>query len=246
MEIVSLHPVSEDVLSTYVQSLPTALIDRAAAGRAHAVNQLSSGLAQSFSGQSPSFAARPFGLSFWEAQIDRSIGMTLRPPGRLFIEAGLDRKLVHSMPIRLEVEAGTMAGAWMPARLVPTALAGFDEHLERSARRLVEAELDPLLMLELMWSALNHAQERGVGLLEAQDLVVPGMVISGAKVHGPDPQRLPEHLRQRIEQATTPTKKAGLLDRLLRRVDVSAPRSTNGYVSDVTYVEQHERPDAPQ
>lgn len=242
MEVVSLHPIEDEVVRAYVAGLPADMVVRAAGGSLRAANALTFGLAAELAQRGPSFASRPFGLSFWEAQVDRSLGMLMRPPARLFIEAGLERRASQSMPIRLETQGGTMGGAWLPARLVPAALDGFDAHLERSAKRLVEAEIDAILALELMRTALVHARDERIGLLEAQDLIVPGGPGTGQAVYGPDAGRMPRQLLDRIESAITPPRKPTLLDRLFRRVErVDSPESTNGHGSDVTTVECHEQ-----
>ncbi|HYJ13663.1 MAG TPA: hypothetical protein VEW66_08730, partial [Thermomicrobiales bacterium] len=170
--MVSLHPIKEQVVLNYVATLQGVMVDeridewlgasarlvhdRAATGSEPAANQITTGLAQALALVGPLYVSQPFGLSFWEAQVDRSMGLMMRPPSRLFLEAGLDRQVARGMPIRLAAQAGMMGGAWIPARLVPVALAGFDDHLERSARRLREAELDPFRSLELMHTALTH------------------------------------------------------------------------------------------
>lgn len=259
MEMVSLHPIEERVVVDYVATLqgtivdprvdewlgaPVKLIhDRAATGSEVAANQITTGLALALARVGPLYASQPFGLSFWEAQVDRSMGLLMRPPARLFQEAGLDRRVARGMPIRLAAQAGMMGGAWIPARLVPEALAGFHDHLERSARRLQEAELDAVRALELMHTALTDARDRGLGLIEAQDLVVPGMSIPGVTIVGPDVGRLPAELQMRILETITPPKKPGLFDRLLRRVDVAEPPASNGHFSDVTAVEHDDRVD---
>ena len=241
MEIVSLHPVDDETVRAYLDTVEAGVLDRAASGSARAANQVTFGLAESLARQSPSFASRPFGLSFWEAQVDRSMGMMMRPPSRLFIAAGMDRRVAATMPIRLEAQAGTMGGAWIPARLIGETLDAFDAHLERSAKRLLDAEIDPPLAIELMRAALIHAQERRLGLFEAQDLIVPGVSVPGQTVIGPDLERLPPEVLARIEAVIVPPKKPGLLDRLLRRVDAPSPEPTNGHYSDVTIVERHEQ-----
>ena len=242
METVSLHPIEEDIVREFVASASSDLLGRAAAGSVRAANQLTFGLAAQLAQSRASFAARPFGFTFWEAQVDRSLGMLLRPPARLFQDAGMDRRAAHAMPIRLEPQAGTMGGAWLPARLVPKALDLLDAHLERSAKRLVEAELDPMLALELLHTALTYARDEGVGLMEVQDLIVMGAPAPAMPVYWPDPARLPDDFHARVVQAMTPPKKPGLLDRLRRRPNaVSNGQSPNGHYSDVTAVERHEQ-----
>jgi hypothetical protein len=257
MEMVSLHPIEERVVVDYVATLQGTIVDarvdewfgsparsvldRAAAGSEPAINQITTGVAQALARVGPLYASQPFGLSFWEAQVDRSMGLLMRPPARLFLDAGFDRRVARGMPIRLVAQGGMMGGAWIPARLIPEALAGLEDHLERSARRLQEAELDPFRALELMYTALTHAREKGQGLFEAQDLVVPGMAIPGLTILGPDAARLPAALQARIHESIAPPRKPGLFDRLLRRVDAPQPPASNGHFSDVTIVEHHDR-----
>jgi hypothetical protein len=240
MEIVSLHPVDDEVVRRYTATVQARLAAHTMPASVRSANQITVGLVEELSRLGPSFASQPFGLSFWEAQVDRSLGMLMRPPSRLFVDAGLDRRLAQAMPIRLEAQAGMMGGAWIPARLVPEALEGLDDHLERSAKRLVEAELEPALALELMWTALSHARDHGVGLIEAQDVIVPGLQGSHLSVVGPDLRRLPPDMLSRITTAITPVKKPGLLDRLFRRVEAEPKPPTNGHFSDVTTVEHHD------
>jgi hypothetical protein len=144
MEMVSLHPIEEGVVQDYVATLqgvkvderidqwlgePARLIhDRAATGSEPAANRITAGLAHALAQVGPLYASQPFGLSYWEAQIDRSIGLLMRPPARLLLDSGLERRVARGMPIRLTAQAGMMGGAWIPARLIPVALAGFEDH----------------------------------------------------------------------------------------------------------------------
>jgi hypothetical protein len=124
-----------------------------------------------------------------------------------------------------------MGGAYIPARLVDQAAQMLDEHLERSARRLAEAEYDAVASTGLMYEALTFAREQGVGLFEAQDVVGPGgEALPGISVVMPDPRRWDRALVTRIEEAITPPKQPGLFQRMFGR---GKPRSSsNGYHPD--------------
>lgn len=190
--------------------------------------------------EQPVFAAPRFGLTVWEAQIDRGIGMLMRPPSHLLRDAGLDIHAARTLPIRLELSRGMMGGAYVPARLVPDLAAFLDAHEVRIARRLAAAEYDPVAMLGLLLQAVSFAQERGLGLYEAMDVVTPDLrpVLPGAQVIGPDRARLPKEVRDRIAQAARPPKQPGLLARLFGRTPANFPGHggqtvVNGYVTDV-------------
>lgn len=186
----------------------------------------------------PVYAAPRFGLTVWEAQIDRGIGMLMRPPSRLLMDAGLETRAARSMPIRLELNRGTMGGAFVPARLVPDLAALLDRHETRIARRLAAAEYDAVEMLGLLLEAVSYAQERELGLFEAMDVVTPDLrpVIPGAMVIGPDRKRMPKDEQSRIAAAAKPPKKPGLLARLFGRTPANLPGGqtiANGYITDV-------------
>jgi len=240
MELISLHPFDPDVASRYVRALvagappdaawgawwnsaATAAVDRAREGSEDAANQISLGLAYALAQEQPVFVHEGFGLTTWEARVDRGVGMLMRPPSRLFVDAGLDRQVVQAMPIRLDLQRGLMGGAYVPARLVGDLYELLDFRLDRMARRLHEAEYDAVALLGLMFEAGSYARERGLGLYEAIDAV--GAPIPGMVVIEPDAKRLDRELRGRIEQAIKPQKGPGLLSRLLGRGRAS---SANG------------------
>lgn len=85
--------------------------------------------------------ARP-GLTQLEARFDRGIGMLLRPPSRLFADAGLETVAARRMPIRLDASGGSMGGAVLPPNQVAQFRARLETSLERLARRMAEAEMD--------------------------------------------------------------------------------------------------------
>jgi hypothetical protein len=159
-------------------------------------------------------------LTTLEARIDRGVGMLLRPPSRLFAEAGLDVPAARAMPIRLDLASGLMGGAFVPARLVPQLQDLLDGRLERFARRLNEAELDGVAALGLLYELCAAARARGVGIYEALDVITldaPASWPPGARVYGPDRKRLDKRLRARLEEAAKPPRKPGLVARLLGR-----------------------------
>lgn len=234
MQVVSLHPIEPAVVATYVAALrgepaPAAWsgwfqeslrsdLDRARGNDERAATRLTYGLAQALSDASPSYFGVVSGLSFWEARVDRSIGMLMRPPSRLFLEAGLDAESSRAMPIRVDAQMGMMGGAYIPARLMSQAAQLFNEHLERSARRLVEGENEPYAALGLMYDAVTYACDRGLGLFEAQDLLGPsGETHPQRTVVVANRKRLPRQMEERIEIALTPPKKPGLFQRLMGR-----------------------------
>jgi hypothetical protein len=238
MEIVSLHPLDLDVARRYVASLRSGEIDlawrgwftdrllddaaRMGTGDELAANRVTLGMALALSHAGPLFVHQPFGLSFWEAHVDRPIGMLMRPPSRLFQDAGFDPAAVRAMPIRLDLQHGMMGGAYIPARLMDQAHALIEEHLERTVKRLVAAEYDPLPIVGLMHEAIAYARDHGLGLYEAMDVVGPdGLGVAGANVVWPDPKRLDQAFRDRIATYQKPPKRPGLIKRLLGRGTVS-------------------------
>ncbi len=235
MELVSLHPYDPATVRTYVQvirrqeAVPSSwvswwnpalsvAIEAARTGNENAANQVTYGLAQAFAIEQPVFVQNGCGFSVWEARIDRGIGMLMRPPSRLFGDAGLDEATSRVLPIRLDLQRGMMGGSFVPARLIPALGDLLDTHLERTARRMHEGEYDTFALLGLMLEAVTYARERNLGLYEAMDVVGPGgEAIPGTVVIRADKKRLDPIIRARIESAIKPPKKLGLLARVLGR-----------------------------
>jgi len=235
MELVSLHPFDPAVARSYVQALlgqqapppewsawwsPRLMraISEAREGSEAAANQLTFGLAQALSTEHPAFTKDGFGLSVWEARVDRGVGMLMRPPARLFADAGLDPGISRAMPVRIDLQLGMMGGAWIPARLIPDLERLLDARLERMAKRLHEAEYDPYSMIGLMLDAVRYASQHGLGLYEALDVIGPGgEAIPGTVVVTSDRKRIPGEIKSRIELAIKPPKKPGLFSRMLGR-----------------------------
>ncbi len=175
------------------------------------------GFAVWLAARQPVFAHPGLSLSAWEARVDRGSGMLVRPPSRLFGEAGLATDIARSMPIRIESGDAMMGGAFVPARLVDRYLERLDTNLERSVRRLVEAERDPLPVMSLMYEAARYAAGNGLGLFEAIDVLDPADPSSwppGARVVAGSHDRA---LLERIQLAARPQKEPGLIARLFSR-----------------------------
>jgi len=252
VELTSIHLLDLDVVRVFVEgangsegatsSLPEgawrdrllqtarAGLARAAAGDEAGANMLTYGLGRALAAAQPAFFHPGLSLTAWEARIDRGVGMLMRPPARLFIDAGLDVAAARTMPIRLDLSRGMMGGAFIPARLVPELERLLETRLERSVRRLVDAEFDPVAVMGLMVEMAAEARRAGVGLYEAIDVVTPDLadaMAPGARVVVADRKRVEPGLRQRIEVAARPPKKPGLLARMLGR----GARSGNGLTS---------------
>ena len=231
MELFSLHPLSEGAAASFLQLIAA---DASADGntpqeissqfwfrKAQNPNpkpsDISFGLAAWLAVQQPVFAHQGLSLSSWEARVDRGSGMLLRPPSRMFVEAGLDPTIARRMPIRIEAGDAMTGGAWVPARLMAEYLERLDRNLERSVRRLNEAELDGPALMGLMYETACFASDRGMGLYEAVDLLDPadpGTWPPGARVVT---RTTDKALIERIRVATQPSKEPGLIARLLGR-----------------------------
>jgi hypothetical protein len=240
MEATSLHPLDIDLVESYVAALNADTISiehpllaepwsahvvqtarrgyrRAETGDETGTHAVTYGLAQLLAQRYPTFFQQGLSLTTWEARFDRGAGIMLRPPSRLFIEAGLDVGASRRMPIRLDFNLSMMGGAFIPARLVPQLETRLTTHLDRIVRRLVEAELDGVAVMGLMLDAVRYAREHRLGLYEAEDLIVPGepgSVPPGAKIVYANRKQLDPALRKRLEEAAKPPKKPGLLARL--------------------------------
>lgn len=233
MELDSLHPLPEGEVADYLRQIasnaslgdgntPEVLSShfwyrKVASNPAARPNDLSFGLAGWLALRQPVFAGQGIGLSRWEARVDRGSGMLLRPPSRLFADAGLDTATARAMPIRIEGGDAMMGGAYVPARLIPEYLERLDEHAERSMRRLNEAEQDGPALIALLRQAVLYASTHGYGLFEAIDLVDaydPATWPAGARVisQASDPAEV-ERLRRLIQ----PPKEPGLIARLFGR-----------------------------
>jgi hypothetical protein len=237
MEQCSLHPLDLEIVNAYVAALngePGVRFSawahreieqarrgyqRAKEGDSEGAISISFVLAKLLSEAKPTFAQEGLSLTAWEARIDRGIGMMMRPPSRLFIDAGLDVVAARAMPIRLDLSRGMMGGAFVPARLMPKLDEMLDSRLERLVRRMVEAELDAVPTMALMLEAVQSAKLSGLGLFEAIDAIsmdAPEVWPPGANVMFANKRRIEPDLRKRLEQATRLPKKPGLISRFRR------------------------------
>jgi hypothetical protein len=218
--VFSLHPVTiEDVRAFLAASESNADkrgsrgLDWLCRGDSRGPEMVGQALATFLAGRQPSFVLTEISLTNWEAQIDRGIGMLMRPPARILIDAGMERGLAQRFPIRLDHSGGCMAGGYVPAHLMSEFAALLESRLERHLRRLREAELDPVANMGLLIEAAAYAREHHTGLIEAVG-VVDGLP-PGSPVVVADRKRLPKELRKRLEEAAKPPKKPGLVARLL-------------------------------
>ncbi len=244
MEIMSLHPLDERVVERFIAAVTGAaepdpawrawwpsqmpvLLERMRAGDERASNEITLRLAYALGQEHPTFAAQGFGLTLWEARIDRGVGMYLRPPARLFRDEGLGLEVLRAMPIRVDTNLGVMGGAFIPPHLIPKVKELLDTREQRMARRLREAEYDPVVALTLFNEAVDYALERGLGLYEALDAVGPeGQAVFGGQVVIGSRDRVPKMERKRIEELSKPPKKPGLIQRVLGRGQMD---SANGH-----------------
>ncbi len=225
MEWMSLHPLDTERVSEFYRQLRPGdpaydglLAARAGDGRGSA--QLTLGLARFIAMGEPIFFQEGLSLTTLEARIDRGIGMLMRPPSRLFIDAGLEPAAAHALPIRLDLQQGSMGGAYVPARLIPDLRRLLDERTARILRRLAEAEYDAVATLGLLIEAVDDVAARGLGLYEAIDAIAPdrpAVLPRGSRLLQADPNRLDRDLRKRLQTALKPEKQPGLVSRLLGR-----------------------------
>jgi hypothetical protein len=193
---------------------------RALGGNEAGANAVGYGLARVLGATEPVFYLPGMGLTHLEAKIDRGAGMLLRPPSRLFADAGLEPVAARAMPIRIDAAGGMMGGAFIPPALTPRFRELLEQRMERLARRIAEAEMDAPALLGTLLQAAAYAAERGYGLVEAIDVVVPDVPESappGLRLVVPDRKRLDRELRARLEAAARPPKEPGVLARLFRR-----------------------------
>jgi hypothetical protein len=233
MELFSLHPLPDDAAGTFLQLISTnrssddgnttgSLRDqfwyaRLAGNPAPRPNDLSFGLGAWLATQHPVFAHQGLSLSSWEARVDRGSGMLLRPPSRLFGDAGLDPSIARGMPIRIEGGDAMMGGAFVPSRLIDHYFERLENNLERSVRRLYEAEMDGAALMGVIFEAARYAAQHRFGLYEVVDLLDGADAASwpaGARVVTKSNDKA---LNDRIRTATQPPKEPGLIARLFGR-----------------------------
>ncbi|MBX3070283.1 MAG: hypothetical protein KF883_07320 [Thermomicrobiales bacterium] len=212
MEPCSLHPYSEELAKAYVDQLPDEL-DLSDRG----LRDLSSGFARFLAEHGPTFAADGLSLTAWEARIDRGLAMLLRPPSRLFGDVGLPAEVARKLPIRLDLHEGQMGGGYLPARLAGDAAALLDRNLERSVRRMAEAEMDAARLQGLMTEAVQYADAHNLGLFEAIGVVVDTEPASWPRSGRVVVMPSDRDVQQRVALALKPEPKPGRLSKLLGR-----------------------------
>ena len=248
-ELASLHPYDPAFVARYVAAVRGEVgaealapgepawaareLERARAGYARALggnesgaNAVSFGLARLLGANEPVFSLPGLGLTHLEAKFDRGAGMLLRPPSRLFADAGLESPAARAMPIRVDAAGGMMGGAFISPAQTPRFYQLLEQRIERLARRIAEAEMDAPALLGALLGASAYAAERGYGLYEAVDVVVPDVPESappGLRLVIPDRKRLDRELRARLEQAARPPREPGMLARLFRRGAAARP-----------------------
>ncbi len=217
MEPGSLHPVSSEMVADFLASLPNGVeVDLTTDSSQQALTR---GLGSWLAGRQPVFAADGLSLTGWEARIDRGISMMLRPPSRLFAEAGMAPERVRRLPIRVDLYGAVMGGCYIPAHLIPHVEERLDQKLAVTVRRMIEAELDPVRLQSVMMAAARYARENGLGLYEVSGLIdsqdphswPPGGVVVSQPV---DPEVL-----ERIDAVLRPPKPPGRVKRLLGRLN---------------------------
>jgi len=198
-------------------------LPRAAQKDEAAANRITFGFAAVLATRHPVFLMPNAALTQIESRIDRGLGMHMRPPSRLFLEAGMDPVVARSLPIRLDPAMSLMGGCWIPARLVPTVAAAVQQHEQRILRRMAEADLDPAPMYAQLRDTLTYCVANTLALYESVDVVTPGVRASvppGARLVVPDAKRLDKAERKRLEELARPPKpekEPSLLARMLKR-----------------------------
>lgn len=218
----TLHPVSVELVRDYLSSAEakSATLHLVGQGRpaSRHMNALTYGLAVWLTQRAPVFAGDGFSLTAWEARVDRGLGMMLRPPSRLFLDAGFDEAISRSLDIRLDMTGTAMGGAYIPPHLIDQSAEVVDRHLERSVRRMIEAEMDATNMQCTLTEALRYASANQHGLYEASGVLDPydsgswpqgSQVVTGSK---------DKELLERISRASEPDKEEGLVRRSLRKL----------------------------
>lgn len=223
----SLHLVSTDDLRDFLTVLRLMESDRECvrrgrqglelmgAGDRRGPDLVSHAFATWLSESRTSFIVPEMSFTKWEAAIERGVGMMLRPPSRLFVDAGMERSLAQHFPIRLVAERSMMAGAFVPTHLVPQMEQLLEQRLVTQLTRLADAEMDSITILGSMLVALQTAREAGLGLIEAVD-VIHLDARTGPLLVAPTLKTLPTELRERLELAAKPTKKQSVISRLFR------------------------------
>lgn len=224
MQLITMHLYSPEIATRYIQALrgeispawswwDDELMELMKQPLSElAANRISSGLALAMADELAIFHCDGLGLTPWEATIDRGLGMLMRPPARAFVDNGVHPLLLHSMPIRLDLQGGIMAGAWIPPHLIDKFDQLVDIRLELWAKRINEAESDPYPLLAAMRMVADEAKATGLGVIEAINVIQPGTQV----IETPNRKQMDQHLRARIDAALA-EEKTGLFNKLFRK-----------------------------
>lgn len=224
MQLITVHLYDPEVASAYVHALSggerpdwswwqSDLTEVFASEMdENAASRIGVGLVRAMADAYPSYHENGFGLTPWEAQFDRGIGMYMRPPARIFVDNGISPMVTGKMPIRLDLQGGIMAGAWIPPHLIANLDQLIDTRLEIWAKRIHEAEIDPYPMLAMMRMVCDDALRNSLGLIEAINVIEPGMRV----IETPDKKRMNAGIRARIDAALKEDQQS-LIDKLFRR-----------------------------
>lgn len=224
MQLITMHLYSPEIATRYVRALRGDIVPQwtwwqddlpelvKSPLNEISANRVSSGLALAMADEYPTFHQEGFGLTPWEALIDRGVGMLLRPPARVFVDNDVHPIVVGQMPIRLDLHGGIMAGAWIPPHLIDKLDQMVDSRLELWAKRLNDAEADPYPLLATMRTVADEAKTSGLGLIEAINVLHPNTPV----VATPNRKNMDSKLRGRIDAALA-EEKNGLLDKLFRK-----------------------------
>ena len=148
LEPSSLHPVSSAMVAEYLATLPDGLdIDVSTDSSQQA---LTGGLGAWLARRQPVFAADGLSLTGWEARVDRGISMMLRPPSRLFVEAGVAPERVRKLPVRVDLHGAVMGGCYIPSHLIPQVEERLDQKLE------VTVQTDDRRRNSMPFAAVGH------------------------------------------------------------------------------------------
>ena len=225
MELCSLHPVSDSLAAAYVQQLPIGTALTGSNGTSppaldhRQIQHIGFGLAGFLALEHPTFAGGGLALTSWEARVDRGIAMLIRPPSRLFTDAGLPVPIARSMPIRLDLSEGMMGGAYIPARLLPQAHELMARNVKRSIRRMVDADMDAELLQALMMEAVAYAASNGLGLYEAigfVDFSEPATWPSGTRIRNRPTDKA---IIDQVATAARPDHKPGAFSRMWNKLN---------------------------
>jgi hypothetical protein len=225
MELCSLHPVTDSLAAAYVQQLTIGTPPIGSNGTSpprldhRQIQQIGFGLAGFLALEHPTFAGGGLALTSWEARVDRGIAMLIRPPSRLFADAGLPVQIARSMPIRLDLSEGMMGGAYIPSRLMPQTHDLMSKNVKRSIRRMVDADMDAELLQALMMEAVAYAASNGLGLYEAigfVDFSEPATWPPGTRVHNRPSDKA---IIERVAIAARPGPKPGAFSRMWKKLN---------------------------